>query len=171
MRSLLAAEEIRIEPPEPDAFAAARLPEILALRGLRVRIQSLARASGGRAPSPEALALYKRILERARAIASEWGGEIAVAYLPRDGRVALGAPTDEKANRVLSAARDVGLATVDLGDALRAQPDPIALYAYPGNTAAGPAHLNATGYRVVADALAKLVRSLDAARTGQAARS
>ncbi|MBM4385869.1 MAG: hypothetical protein FJ091_21180 [Deltaproteobacteria bacterium] len=153
-RVLLEQQEKHAGIPARPAGLAQRLTAVLTLRGLRERARALGPGAGASAePDADALALYARVIERGRALVESWGGELIVAHLPRDERVAPGAPPDRQARAVVEIARRAGVAALDLGDALRAEPDPVALYAYPGGTASGPAHLNERGYEVVAEAL------------------
>jgi hypothetical protein len=151
-RRLLMEEEALTRTPPAQPTLARRLPEILALRGLRERARSIV-ASQRDGVSQESIALYTRIVARGRDLVASWGGELLLAYLHRDASVARGAPPDSHARAVLEVAYETRVAALDLGPALRAQPDPVGLYAYPGGTAAGPAHLNERGYAVVAEAL------------------
>jgi hypothetical protein len=161
VRSFLAAREAQLvaksEPPPP---AWVRFARSLRLPRLRERVERL--RAVGREPRPraETVALHLRALEAGRRVVAAWGGALGVAYLPRDARIARGAPPDPIAQAVLASAHALGIPALDLSDALRE--DGPALYAYPSGSDAGPAHLNERGYGVVAEALRPFAESLGA---------
>ncbi len=100
---------------------------------------------------------YAQILARAKTIASTWGGEVVLAYVPQTGRLIGLIPNqfvfDQVRDKVRAAAATNRLPLIDLTPVFLNEPRPIALYAADG-------HLSALGAGLAA-------RSIDAALTSQ----
>jgi hypothetical protein len=141
--------------PPPSAWVI----DALLMSGLRERIHIL---NGELHPrprhaDPEALALFARVAARARDLVASWGGALVLAYLPRERFFNRSISQDHRPAEVLEVGRALGLATLDLGAVIDAQPNPRAMFA--GGLGSRPQHLNERGYAVVAEALRELLTS------------
>ena len=109
--------------------------------------------------------LFGKILARAAAVASEWGGEVVVVYLPGvwgyDPFVGIPAWTGPHVREAVRE-RVLGLQLefIDVEQAIAEHPDPLSLYAYPGQSdLVGAPHMNASGYAFAADVIARELRT------------
>lgn len=126
----------------------------------------LRRLLGQLRPRPRAdvdddqIELFGAILARARAVTSEWGGELVVAYLPGvwnfDRFAGIPGWTGPQVREAIrEKAHSLGLAFIDVERAIADHPDPLSLYAYPGQSElVGAPHMNGAGYAFAADTLA-----------------
>lgn len=131
-----------------------RLLSLARLETLRRRLASLRGAVRPRREPPD-YALFARVLERAKRIAAGWGGELVVVYLPGvwnfDPHARGPAFADpEGRERVREIARSRRLRFLDVQAAVDRHPDPLSLYAYPGDSILGSPHMNGDGYALVA---------------------
>jgi hypothetical protein len=76
---------------------------------------------------------FRQILHRAKALSASWGGSFRLVYVPRMDRFigpfSSDRPFDPLRRKVLAAAQAEGVEVVDLHEAMRAQAQPILLYA------------------------------------------
>ncbi|PDT52893.1 MULTISPECIES: SGNH/GDSL hydrolase family protein [Sinorhizobium] len=103
---------------------------------------------------------FRKILHRAKELAKGWGGTFTLVYVPRMDRFigpfSSDRPFDPLRRRVLDAAAAEGIPVLDLHEAIRAQPDPILLYA-------PDAHFSRAGAKFVAK---EILRSIAVKETG-----
>lgn len=134
--------------------SARSLGDFLRLEQLRRRLGAL-RGARGVPREPPDYALFTRILERAAAITAGWNGRLALVYLPGvwnfDPHASGPRFADPKAReRLRGIAGSLGLPFVDVHGAFEADPDPLGLYSYRGESRVGSPHMNARGYALVA---------------------
>ena len=120
-----------------------------------------------------ALALFDRVLDRARDEVADFEGELVFVFLPGSWNYDSSGGVPHWAGgrlrrAVLERVAARGIPIIDLHAALAGHRDPLALYAYPGQTALGPSHFNAAGYAFAADSIRA---ALEASSTGTARRS
>jgi hypothetical protein len=131
-----------------------------------LELKWLRRLLGQLRPRPRAtvddgrIELFGAILARAQAVTSQWGGELVVAYLPGvwnyDRFAGIPAWTGPHVREAIrEQARSLGIAFIDIEQAIADHPAPLSLYAYPGQSElVGAPHMNGAGYAFAADTLA-----------------
>ncbi len=132
-----------------------RALRFLSLAKLRATAGALLRPPPSPAErEPPDLALFERVLRRARDQAGSWGGEIVFVYLPGawnfDAGPGFGSRDDGVRDAVLALAASLELPIVDAQAAMERHPEPLSLYSWPGTSVLGPPHLNGDGYAFVA---------------------
>jgi hypothetical protein len=99
--------------------------------------------------------IFEQVLRRAKAVVSEWGGQLVFVYLPEKSRYvsALGQwDAGPYAEQVIGVAKRLGLDVINIDSVFRKQPNPAALNKR--------VHYSAQGYALVGDTIADaLVRS------------
>lgn len=107
----------------------------------------------------EELGLFATVLHKARDRVGGWGGKLYIVYLPESGRYM--ARFSESAVRraihdgVASIAEREQVEMIDLAPVFAQDPAPETLYAYPG------AHYSVKGYKVAAEAIARVLEVHD----------
>jgi hypothetical protein len=104
--------------------------------------------------APPDIPEYSYVLSRARALTSSWGGTLHLLYIPQKSRYIGVLPHkivhDQLHHHVASAARQNGIAMIDLVEDFAKHPDPASLYAV-------DSHLSETGAAYVAEAIARVI--------------
>jgi hypothetical protein len=104
---------------------------------------------------PRLVGIFEQVLRRAKAVVSEWGGQLVFVYLPEKSRYvsALGQwDAGPYAEQVIGVAKRLGLDVINIDSVFRKQPNPAALNKR--------VHYSAQGYALVGDTIADaLVRS------------
>jgi hypothetical protein len=98
---------------------------------------------------PQLVGVFERVLRRANAIVSAWGGRLVFLYLPDRGRytTTFGKLDAEPYGRqVIALAQSLGLEVLDIDAEFRKRADPAALN--------GSRHYTVEGYALVGDAIA-----------------
>src|SRR5262249_47381239 len=128
-----------------DAIATRTSPCVLANETLFRRGLTWA-AQGPLTPPPEdRLALFRRVIERARDAVAAWHGQLWFVYLPTWYRYTHPGPRQERDRaRILQIARDAGLATTDAVELFAAHGDPLDCFPYHLN-----GHYTAACYRLL----------------------
>jgi hypothetical protein len=102
---------------------------------------------------------FRKILHRAKELATSWGGTFTLVYVPRMDRfigpLSSDQPFDPLRRRVLDAAAAEGIPVIDLHATIRAQGEPLLLYA-------PDAHFSRAGAKIVAN---EILRSIAAKET------
>ncbi|WOS64942.1 SGNH/GDSL hydrolase family protein [Sinorhizobium fredii] len=103
---------------------------------------------------------FRKILHRAKELTKSWGGTFTLVYVPRMDRfigpLSSDQPFDPLRRRVLVAAAAEGIPVIDLHEAMRAQAEPILLYA-------PDAHFSRAGAKFAAN---EILRSIATKETG-----
>ncbi|RVP52447.1 SGNH/GDSL hydrolase family protein [Sinorhizobium medicae] len=103
---------------------------------------------------------FRRILHRAKQLTESWGGSFTLVYVPRIDRFmgpfSSDRPFDPLRIKVLGAAAAEGIEVIDLNPAIRAQADPLLMYA-------PDAHFSRTGAEFAAS---EILRGVGAATPG-----
>jgi len=135
-------------------FMGSRLFEMAKLTRLRARLTGvILGAHPELLESPPPSALFGQILDEARTRVAAWEGTVIFVYLPAWSRYASHANDHggfHHRDAVLAVAREIGMETWDFGEALAAQPDPLAHFPF---CACG--HYNEDGYALLAAWLLK----------------
>jgi hypothetical protein len=145
--------ERRVEKRRAEAARLSRrLRRAVKLPRLRALLQEDAVPST--APTRQACCdydLFQRILKTANAEVASWGGTIVFVYLPSWDRFGVQGERWSKQlqarEQVFAIVSDLGLRIIDVTEAFQAQPDPTALFYYPGS------HYNIAGARIAAQAV------------------
>jgi hypothetical protein len=125
---------------------------ILRLQNLRYRIAPPAPVQGQK--GSDLIATYGKVLSKARATVSGWGGKLVFVYLPYPPRFfAPDAPfvkaASDRKKEMLALTKKAGVETIDLEPAFDAYDKPSDL-AYAAST-----HYSEAGYKLAADTIAK----------------
>ncbi|WP_336970121.1 hypothetical protein [Sphingobium aromaticiconvertens] len=119
--------------------------------------QSWVRLGLGYPKSAPEIPQFALVLQRARTVASGWGGRTAIVYLPQStrfmGLLPNGFAYDSMRRKVLKAAQHAGVPVIDMTPHFKATPDPIALY--------GENHLSPAGADMVANVLSVDLRTIE----------
>lgn len=101
-------------------------------------------------PSPSQLAMFARILEKARTITSSWGGAFYVVYLPALERYSRRVQHGSFMGRdqVLSLVRRLNIPIIDIHETFMKHPDPVSLFPFRARE-----HYTKEGYRLVAQTI------------------
>jgi hypothetical protein len=138
-----------------------RLREFIRLHYLRESLEALYRGQDRKfdqayvppAYSMAEIELLGRILFRAKATVSAWGGTLYFVYLPEWQRYSNAALANKDRGQVLALVKALGLPLIDLHPAFAAQSDPLALFPFRLE-----GHYNAKGHRLVAE---EVLRSIN----------
>jgi hypothetical protein len=124
--------------------------------------QTWVRLGLGYPKSPPDIPQFELILQRARALASGWGGRVAMVYLPQNTRFMGLLPNsfayDSLRNKVLKAAQQAGVPAIDMTPYFGAAADPIVLF--------GEHHLSPAGADMVARVISTSLRNIDKGAAG-----
>jgi len=135
------------------------LEELVTLRPLRQRLEWVYgdrhRAGSYQEESPTAQALMDLLDQALRAgkkSVESWGGTLYFVYLPDRARYAHPTHAMSAQEQVLRIVRNIGMLLIDLDNAFRAQPDPLAFFPF-----RRLGHYNEAGHRLVAE---KVLRAI-----------
>ncbi|MDK1385963.1 GDSL-type esterase/lipase family protein [Sinorhizobium sp. 8-89] len=100
---------------------------------------------------------FRRILHRAKALTESWGGSFTLVYVPRIDRFigpfSSDRPFDPLRRKVRDAAAAEGIEVIDIHEAIRAQAEPILMYA-------PDAHFNPAGAKFAANEILRRVEAM-----------
>jgi PAS domain S-box-containing protein len=152
-----AGREVEHSPqPEEEAFFGAGTLATLKLSNLRGRLGMIyaarnAEITDQRVTTEDELELLAKILARAKATVSQWGGAIYFVYLPERDRYVdrkVAKIDDGNRERVLKIAEISGFPVIDINDVFGSQKDPLDLFPF-----RRLGHYNEQGHTTVAKAI------------------
>lgn len=145
----------RFDDPNEDLMNFLKLYHLRELLGLGTL--SLGILDGG--GTMEDLKLFGRVLEKSRRLVESWGGRLYFVFLPGSERYFVSARDNDireyLRRKVLETVAGLKIPLIDVDRAFTGQPDPRALFQYPGS------HFNIQGYKVTAEAVKKALSAAE----------
>jgi hypothetical protein len=89
---------------------------------------------------------WSKLCEKEKKSVESWGGRLYFVYLPDRDRYAGRTSAPDARVHVLHAVRNLGIPLIDIDNAFRPQPDPLALFPF-----RRLGHYNEAGHRLVAE--------------------
>jgi hypothetical protein len=147
-----------LRPPSDHGSAISAGRHMLDIAMLR-HVRQLLKKAGERQDTivPDYELLF-RVLERAKATTSEWGGRLVFVYLPQSGYRYYGVDAPDMHRRLMQLVRRSGIDLIDIKDAFGGGSAPDRYFYFPGS------HYNEAGNQVIADAVYRYLQVSSVAR-------